>query len=483
MKRRLACVDIPHIALQVLLLDRPDWADEAVVLLDRDEANGRIIDLNEAAANLGLGRGMLYGPCLGIHRHLKGGVIQDEIMVSWNELIQKTLLDFSPHVEQSWFQNGTYWLNAQGLSYIFNSVKPWMSLIEKAINGLGFDCGLAVGSGRFSTFAAARLKPAGSCNIFPDENSEKTWLSHVPVEIINISDDVMKLIRRLKLLTIGDLLQLPVKDINNRLSSDAARMIDFIRNEDSIPLQYSQAPESLHWSVRPDEPMFLVTDLHSKGMALIDHCLRRARLTGLRVQRLNFEFLGTSFTLEAGIKPSAPSSSRELLSRLLLSRIEYLDFENPVHEIRCQAIFAGTQAPQIDLFEADHHGEQIEAMKVLSSLQAERGLQSVQSAQIVENPMPVRQFRLMPWSGFSKHQTGAAETGADKSGEKRLARRIALSPSVMPSVSGRISRVVYSGGWWDSPYHHEMAYTRIRNRWNWLQNDGEDTWTLVGWVD
>lgn len=478
MKRRLACVDIPHIALQVLLLDKPEWKNEAVVLLDRDEANGRIIDLNETAINLGLGRGMSYGPCLGIYRHLKGGVVQDEKLESWYELIQKTLLDFSPHIEHSWFQKGTYWLNAKGLSNIFTSVKPWLSLIEEAINGLGFDCGLALGSGRFSTFAAARLKPVGSFNIFPDEGSEKLWLSHVPVEIININDDVMKLIKRLKLLTIGDLLQVPAKDIKHRLSSDAARMMDFIRNEDSIPLQYSEPPESSSWSVRPDEPMFLVPDLHSKGMVLVDHCLRRARLTGLRVQSLSFDFIGSSFALESGIRPSSPTSNRELLSRLLLSRIEYLDFENPVHEIRCQALFTETQAPQIGLFDSEHHGEQAEALKVLTSLQAERGLLCVQYAEIVDNPMPARQYRLKPWSGFPE-----TENEISDSREKRLVRRIALSPAAMPSVPGRMSRVVYSGGWWDRPYHHEMAYTRIHNRWNWLQNDGDDSWILVGWVD
>ena len=72
MMRRLGCVDIPNLALQILLQQKPEWKDDAVVLLDRDEANGRIVDLNSAASNLGLGRGMLYGPALGIHRNLKG---------------------------------------------------------------------------------------------------------------------------------------------------------------------------------------------------------------------------------------------------------------------------------------------------------------------------------------------------------------------------------------------------------------------------
>jgi hypothetical protein len=133
MKRRLACVDIPHFALQVFLLDKPEWQDEAVVLLDRDEANGRIVDLNDTAVNLGLGKGMFYGSCLGIHRHLKGGVVSDETIEYWHKTIFSTLLNFSPHVERSWFQDGSYWLNASGLSYVYSSVKPWLILIKSAI--------------------------------------------------------------------------------------------------------------------------------------------------------------------------------------------------------------------------------------------------------------------------------------------------------------------------------------------------------------
>jgi hypothetical protein len=478
MKRLLACVDIPHFALQIFLLDKPEWQDEAVVLLDRDEANGRIVDLNDAAVNLGLGKGMFYGSCLGIHRHLKGGGVGDEAIDYWHEKIFSTLLNFSPHIERSWFQDGSYWLNASGLSYVYSSVKPWLILIKSAINELGFECGLAVGSSRFATFAAAHLKPDGSLNIFPDENIESQWLDRVPVEIININDDVMKLIKRLKLLTVGDFLKLSVSDIKHRLSREAARIVDFIRGEDTIPLQYSEPPIASSWSIRPEEPLSLVADLHNLGTRLIDRSLKNAGMMSQRIQSLDFRFIGTSFTHEAGLKPALPTLNRELLSRLLKSRIEYLDFKNPVYEIECQALFSETRAPQVDLFGAEFHQQLNEATKVLISLQSERGPQSVQFADIVDDPMPTRKYGLYPWRGFHKHGNKISTPM-----KRRLARRIALVPGILRRYPVRMARVVYSGGWWDKPYHYEMAYSRIGERWNWLQNDGGDSWDLVGWVD
>ncbi len=77
MKPLLACVDIPHLALQVFLQEHSEWQDDAVVLLNRDEALGRIIDSNDKARNLGIDSGMLYGSCLGIHPYLKGGVLPE----------------------------------------------------------------------------------------------------------------------------------------------------------------------------------------------------------------------------------------------------------------------------------------------------------------------------------------------------------------------------------------------------------------------
>ena len=139
-------------------------------------------------------------------------------------------------MERSWFQDGTYWLDASGLSYVFSSVRYWLILIHSAVEELDFECGLAVGGSRFATYAAARLKPSGIFNIFRDEAAERLWLSHVPVHLVPMNNQIMQLFKRLKILTMGDVLKLPAGDIARRFSADAAAMVSFIRNESHIPL-------------------------------------------------------------------------------------------------------------------------------------------------------------------------------------------------------------------------------------------------------
>ena len=483
MKHRLACVDIPQLALQVLLQGQPEWKEQAVVLLDRDEATGRIIDLNPAAGKLGLARGMLYGPCLGLHRQLKGGVLPDELLAARQEMILQCLLAFSPHVERAWFQDGTYWLDATGLATIFTTVKEWLRQIHAAVDGMGFECSLAVGRGRFASYAAARLRPAGLFNIFSGEERESSWLKRVPVELIPINNEALNLFRRLKILTVGDLLRLPLPDIAQRFSADAARMVGFIRDEGAVPLQYAAATPPREWSLRLEEAVSRADELYAIGCSLIDRCLLEAQQKGLQVQGINLGFIGIAAKYEAAIKPAAPTRKRETLARLLKLRIEYLSLESPVEEITCRLQLTETRAPQLELFDASRHRQKREAMAVLRSLQAQRGPESVQFAEILEETLATRRYRLRRWRGVSTRPAGDSSSIPSISGTRRLSRRVVLVPYSLELRPSQMARVVYSGGWWGRPYHYEMGYVRIRGRWHWVQKEADRCWTLVGWVD
>ena len=256
MSRRLACLSIPDFTMQIFLFERPEWKGDAVVLLDRNEANGRIMSLNPAASALGLGRGMLYGPCLGIHRNLKAGVIDSGRRRDWQERIENLLLGYSPVVERSDFLEGVWWLDASGLSALYPSVRPWLEALQGAIFSLGLDCGATAGSGRYSTYASSlmlntessppvdtagfrvaegRSGPAESrtadnpalpprVRIFADAEAENSWFSRVPVGLFPLKAETRMLLERLKISSLGSLLKIPLPDIRRRLDDDIAAL-------------------------------------------------------------------------------------------------------------------------------------------------------------------------------------------------------------------------------------------------------------------
>jgi len=261
-------------------------------------------------------------------------------------------------------------------------------------------------------------------------------------------------------------------------------MMRFIREEGSVPLQYSLESEPIQWSIRPDEPVIRVSDLHELGCRIIDQCLNLAGDRGKMIQSLDFIFSGNSFNFEASIKPSSPTCNRKRLSRLLELRLEYLKFENPVHEISCCGLLSDINAPQSDLFGADFHRYRHNAMKVLSSIQSERGPDTVQFAQVIKTTLPTRQYRLRTWNGFPEHSKDRREENVSQiRRHMSLVRRIAITPRAMTGNLKTSSDVEYSGAWWDEPYHYGMAFNRVRGKWQWLQKQQDQSWELVGWVD
>ena len=157
-----------------------------------------------------------------------------------------------------------------------------------------------------------------------------------------------------------------------------------------------------------------------------------------------------------------------------------LVFDNPVHEIQCRLILTEERAPQMNLFETAHHRQRSAAAATIRSLQAQRGQKSVQFAELVGGTLSTRNYRLCTWQGFPSRRLPSA---APVKTRRRLSRRVVLSPCSLGFRPGNMVRVVYSGGWWERPYHYEMSYARISGRWHWLQKQASHSWELVGWVD
>lgn len=487
MSRRLACLSIPDFPMQAFLFEQPQWRDNAVVLLDRDEANGRILAMNDQAAKLGLGRGMMYGPCLGIHRNLKAGVVDEGRLADWRERVETLLLRFSPSVERSDFSEGVWWLDASGLGALFPSVRPWLEQIRETITGLGLNCSAAAGHGRFSTWAAALSAASGPVSLFADRNAEKVWFDGVPVSLFSLKADTRRLMERLKITTMESLLKIPLPDIRRRLDGDIAAMVTFIRREERLPLQAISLPEPVEWSFPLEDPVISAGPLCYVADRLIGRCREHARRLGQQVRSMRFIFEGGEASRELTIRPARPTRDENMLSRLFASRLEYVDLEDPVRGLRCIGFFSGAVTPQGSLFGADTCRRRHDAQKVLSYLQAERGEDSVQYSRVLKNPLPMRCFELSDWKGFrrgSGRGTGDTEGVSSPSGPSPLVRRIVLDPRPLSGGLRIISRVAYSGNWWDRPYSYQMAWAESRGQTCWLSSDtGSRDWKLIGWLD
>ncbi len=523
MARRLGCLSIPDFQMRIFLLEHPEWKDEAVVLLDRDEANGRILALNGKAADLGLVPGLMFGPCLGIHRNLKAGVADEGRLFDWKARVEEILFRFSPSVEAAAFQDGLWWLDGKGLGKIFPSVRPWLEGIRNALVSLGLEGRLSAGSGRFSTWAAAWGSEDGEIRIFPDERTEQSWFQKAPLSFFSLKADTRMLLQRLKILDVGELLKIPPSEIRRRLDKETAGMVELLLQDSRLPLQPQIAPEPVEWHFPLEEPTDAAGYLCYAANRLIGRCAERARQEGRQVRSMRFVFEGQKETRELVIRPASPTRNETRLAGLFASRLDYLDLSEAVRGIRAQGYFCGAVTPQAVLFGSASCLNREAAHKALSFIQAERGAEAVQFARLRESPLPTRQFELRNWAGFPRRKRAGSDGcgrspkgpqasaessspirstplghwqgrigcrsdvagfNADANAPLSLVRRVSLEPGPLVSGVGILSRAAYSGGWWNRLYDYELAWGESRGRTCWLKGEsGRSGWTLIGWLE
>jgi hypothetical protein len=267
-----------------------------------------------------------------------------------------------------------------------------------------------------------------------------------------------------------------------------AEIVEFILRDSRLPLQGINPPESLEWSFPLEDPILSAGSLSYAADRLIGRCCEHARRVGKHVRSIRFFLEGTAAHQELVLRPSLPTREVNLLSRLFASRLEYISLDDPVRNLSCTGSLAGALTPQGTLFGGETRGRWFEAQKVLSSLQAERGEEFVQYARVLENPLPMRRFELCNWKGFCERpaarSAGRRESSHPVSSGFFLSRRIVLEPKSFRKGIRTISRVAYSGGWWDQPYSYEMAWAESGGRTCWLSADsGRRPWKLIGWLD
>lgn len=225
--------------------------------------------------------------------------------------------------------------------------------------------------------------------------------------------------------------------------------------------------------------MIGAADLLHAGRQLLASTLKRALKISLHIQSVEFRLLSDDDEQIIVLKPARPTRSDELLIRYWGSRIENLVLEHPVRELRCQAFYTSNRSPQADLFGRSLDENLHVAQKTLSAIQAERGPSSILRAEITDDPLPTRRFRLTSWEGFPRSVLNSNQDNRTPI----LVRRVLLSPLPVNRRPNPAAVMEYTGGWWDVPYSLKMAYIPGRKGWEWLQSSDNARWHLVGRVD
>lgn len=492
---RIACVNISEFPLQLLLRRRPDWRDHPAAVVNRDNAQGVILWVNERARERRILPGMRHASALSLSSNLRAGVVPDGEIGEAVASLSDRLRFFTSDVEPSKPEPGVFWLGVTGLSLLYPSLKKWGELLHDELTTGEFYAAVAVGFSRFGTYATA--KTHDGVTVFEDPAEEKNKAFRVPIERLGFDPVLRDALEKLGVRTLGEFLSLPASGVLKRFGAEVLHLHQLARGELWTPIQPEIPVEPAAGKAVLDYPE---TNL-DRLMALIETLLESVQKTLTARDELvasleiRFVFDNKQRHTER-IEPASPTLDLKQILELARLRLSSVSLTSGVTDIHLEAASARANRKQCDLFEKQSPRDLDAASRALARVRADLGDAAVVRARLRDAHLPEACFE---WEPMKKMAAPAPRNVA----VRPLVRRIFAKPVAFSRTRHRepkaalahmfedrtieetIGPYVVSGAWWAREIQREYYFVRTESgRWLWLYYDRRrQCWFLQGEVE
>lgn len=504
--RRMACVELPRLRLQLLLRGHEQWQDMPVALVSEDRPLAPVLEVNSAAAKAGVQPGMKYATALSVVPDLQAGVTGDAAVEEAVCELRSVFATFSPAVEHWDMAEGVFWLDCEGLSRLWSNLYSWARELRGAVSAQNLYSRIAVGFSRFATFATALRGGETAIVVHESPEGEREKALDMPVRRLPLDSAAIEPLERLGIRTIRNFLDLDSGSLASRFGERAAVLHRFAGSKNELPLQgQSETPS---YSIEQELPSLLNREVIASHLApSLQTLCSRLRLRGRRAAQLTLclrDERGTEYT--ETVSPAEPSGDAHFLHKLLLLRIYTLQIGARVVHAKVSISPAQEQPGQALLF-TQHDEQGASWARARSLLQAEFGNGALVRVMPCDAHHPGECFRLVPegsnagWSGDSRQGQSngrgpAIETNdpdkpeesgkTGKSDESQvLVRRILFEPQACSGIPAgkRFGPFRVAGRWWRGETGRSYYYVwRESAPALWLYREGERT-VLQGYVE
>lgn len=486
---RLACVDLPALSLQLLLLEHPDWRGEAVAVVAEDRPQGRILQVNETARRRGVLPGMSYAAGLSLAPQLRARVVAAGRVDEAVRAMATRLRRFSPRVEPCTQEPGVFWLDVAGLDLLYETQQQWAEEVAADLRGDGFVVGLAVGFSRFGTYAVAR--GWRGIHVHTDPEAEREAAGAVPLQRLGMEPAMRDALLRLGVRTVAELVALPADGVQRRFGEQARRLWRLAAGHwrpRLRPLAEELPVEASEHLDEGEQDAIRLLFLLKRLLLPIQRRLSASRQV-MAALHLHLQ-LEDGTSLHEHLKPAEPTGRMEILQDLLRLRLEALALPAPVSDIHLRVEVTAPGHEQERLAFARPRRDLDAVALALARLRAELGEDAVLRARLCAGHLPEASHR---WERLERLPAPAPR----RVEQRPLVRRLLRRPRPLPPQSrhvrddgwlvqglaqGSVVRVfgpyLVSGGWWVREVHREyqfaetqrgdvlwIFYDRHRRRW------------------
>lgn len=492
---RLACVDTPALALQLLALGHPEWAGCPIAVVDADKPHGLVLEVNAAARAGGIVPGQRYGPALSLLPTLRAAPVSPEAIALGVREIFDRLHRFTPDVEPLPGEPGVFWLDAGGLEHLYDSLEAWAQALREELAALGYVAAVAVGFRRFGSYAAAKALRGRQAVVFTSEAEEGDYVGRVPLRLVGLPPHAQDALAKLGVEQVADFLALPADGLAKRFGPEAHQLHRFAAGDRELPLSPTpiEVPVvervALDWGERDSQRLVFVIK------PLVDRLLARLgeRAEALVTLRLTLDLDGAS-PREDEIRLAEPTLASVRVMELVRLRLEAEPPAAPVCGVAVAAGAVPATSEQLRIFAEAPRRDLAAAARAFARLRAAFGGEEVVVKAVArDRHLPEGGYAWEPLDRLRPPMPAAEPAGA-------LVRRFLAEPEPLPANpsrgpdswlvrglrAGPVERLAgpfrVSGGWWRAEVERDYYFAETqRGDLLWVFWDrGRRRWFLHG---
>lgn len=472
MLRRIACIDVPDLPLQILLRAHPDWRDAPVGVVAEDRPEAPLVLINRHARALRLRTGMRFGAAKSLLPELRAGTVSALEVEEVAAQLVRDLQTFSPHVERDPVSAGVFYADPSGLSHLYGGELSWGRAVHRFLIGRQFYATVVVAYGRALSCALSRV--TRGVRVIGTLEHTLSAAHEVPLARLYIDPKLRDALERLGISTLGELRGLGVDQVGGRFGAEAARLARVAHGEEVLPLCAEPHVDTPRVELEVDPPDADVARLCFVLKRGLDQLLENVRQRGQSVRAvwMRLNLLRTPPSAQR-LEPSAPTRDARLLLELLRLRLSTLALASPVVGVVLEAETADLAQGQLSMFVPKR--DLAAGARALARLRASYGEDVVCKAELVDAHLPEAQFRWVPVSQLTRPRDD--EVSVLGPGQPLVRRLLPKPEPVVGSTrrnpkTGALSLVHrgealsltgpyrVSGGWWAKEVARDYYYAR-----------------------
>ncbi|HEX4262938.1 MAG TPA: DNA polymerase Y family protein [Verrucomicrobiae bacterium] len=352
---------IPNFSLQAVLRHEPELRGRAVALVDPKLPKPVIVQLTSVARACGVGEGLTASQAMARCAELSIKPRSPAQEESATEVLLQTAYAFSPNIEST--APGVCTMELKGLGFCSDdiAVEQWAGKLVEVLGQFHIEAkvGLAATPER-ALLAAREGNPVLVLN-HPfthfdshgrDARATRAFESF-SISALEPSVEILEILRRWGVQTIGELLALGKDKVAERLGPEIVELFNRVSPDSPRPLRLIAPAEEFAEQMEFENEVETVEPLLFALRRFVEQLSRRLELIYLVVAEFHLQLsLSSGAKYERVFKIPAPTGNIEILFRMLQTHLETVRTDSPITVLRLSAKPAKPEARQFGLFES-----------------------------------------------------------------------------------------------------------------------------------